>query len=288
MHPAVARDAGEPVRAQLYWTKIYNSTGHPMFSDDRTQLMFDGDGGSQDLRDRRAGHSSPASGIPRLHEHRQRARRLHDLRRRQRRRRSMNSESPVLPEATAAVTRRPPASGDRPRHDRLHRRAGRPRRQQVLGTAGRRAGAGHATTSASRSSKAAATTVEDGTGAARPLRGRAPRRARPTRRSSEALPLLPSRTRCRARAHTALWPTPYDITPVFNEVISKMISGEYRGAGARRSRHGLTQDIDHQVPELLGIVPGALAAGHRPARSETEHGAEGQPPPRVFVALHER
>ena len=28
--------------AQLYWTHIYNSTGHPMFSDDRTQVMFDG------------------------------------------------------------------------------------------------------------------------------------------------------------------------------------------------------------------------------------------------------
>ena len=31
--------------AQLYWTQIYNSTGHPMFSDDRTQVMFDGDDG---------------------------------------------------------------------------------------------------------------------------------------------------------------------------------------------------------------------------------------------------
>jgi ABC-type glycerol-3-phosphate transport system substrate-binding protein len=28
--------------AKLYWTHIYNSTGHPMFSDDRTQVMFDG------------------------------------------------------------------------------------------------------------------------------------------------------------------------------------------------------------------------------------------------------
>jgi len=28
--------------AQLYWTHIYNSTGHPMFSEDRTQVMFDG------------------------------------------------------------------------------------------------------------------------------------------------------------------------------------------------------------------------------------------------------
>jgi ABC-type glycerol-3-phosphate transport system substrate-binding protein len=31
--------------AQLYWTHIYNSTGHPMFSDDRTQVMFDGPDG---------------------------------------------------------------------------------------------------------------------------------------------------------------------------------------------------------------------------------------------------
>jgi ABC-type glycerol-3-phosphate transport system substrate-binding protein len=31
--------------AQLYWTQIYNSTGHPMFSDDRTQVLFDGDAG---------------------------------------------------------------------------------------------------------------------------------------------------------------------------------------------------------------------------------------------------
>jgi ABC-type glycerol-3-phosphate transport system substrate-binding protein len=28
--------------AKLYWTHIYNSTGHPMFSDDRTQVLFDG------------------------------------------------------------------------------------------------------------------------------------------------------------------------------------------------------------------------------------------------------
>ena len=28
--------------AQLYWTHIYNSTGHPMFSEDRTQVLFDG------------------------------------------------------------------------------------------------------------------------------------------------------------------------------------------------------------------------------------------------------
>ena len=31
--------------AKLYWTHIYNSTGHPMFSDDRTQLLFDGPDG---------------------------------------------------------------------------------------------------------------------------------------------------------------------------------------------------------------------------------------------------
>ena len=28
--------------AKLYWTHIYNSTQHPMFSEDRTQVMFDG------------------------------------------------------------------------------------------------------------------------------------------------------------------------------------------------------------------------------------------------------
>ena len=48
--------------ALLYWTKIYNSTGHPMFSEDRTQLMFDGPEGLQDLRDRRRRASSPTSG----------------------------------------------------------------------------------------------------------------------------------------------------------------------------------------------------------------------------------
>ncbi len=31
--------------ALLYWTQIYNSTGHPMFSDDRTQVLFEGDEG---------------------------------------------------------------------------------------------------------------------------------------------------------------------------------------------------------------------------------------------------
>jgi len=31
--------------ALLYWTQIYNSTGHTMFSPDNTQVLFDGDDG---------------------------------------------------------------------------------------------------------------------------------------------------------------------------------------------------------------------------------------------------
>ena len=44
--------------AQLYWTHIYNSTGHPMFSDDRTQVMFDGPEGQKAFETIEAGLKS--------------------------------------------------------------------------------------------------------------------------------------------------------------------------------------------------------------------------------------
>ena len=59
--------------AQLYWTHIYNSTGHPMFSDDRTQVMFDGPEGPEGLRDDRSRPQERVLGS-RLPEHHQRAR----------------------------------------------------------------------------------------------------------------------------------------------------------------------------------------------------------------------
>ncbi len=59
--------------AQLYWTHIYNSTGHPMFSDDRTQVMFDGPEGLTAFQTIEAGLKS-GFWDPALPEHHQRAR----------------------------------------------------------------------------------------------------------------------------------------------------------------------------------------------------------------------
>ena len=70
--------------AQLYWTQIYNSTGHPMFSDDRTQVLFDGDDGLLTFETIEKGIRS-GWWDRQVHEPRQRQRCLHDLRRRQRR-----------------------------------------------------------------------------------------------------------------------------------------------------------------------------------------------------------
>ena len=49
--------------AKLYWTHIYNSTGHPMFSDDRTQVLFDGPEGLSAFQTIEAGLKS-GSGTP--------------------------------------------------------------------------------------------------------------------------------------------------------------------------------------------------------------------------------
>ena len=65
--------------AKLYWTHIYNSTGHPMFSEDRTQVMFDGPEGLSAFQTIEAGPQEWLVGRP-IPEHHQRARSVRRVR----------------------------------------------------------------------------------------------------------------------------------------------------------------------------------------------------------------
>ena len=89
--------------------------------------------------------------------------------------------------------------------------------------------------------KAAATTVKDSTGALVLY---------PVARTSlstdpdviKAQPLQPVYT-LQNKGQTNPWSTPYDTTPVFNEVIAKMISGDYTAAQGHNAAVKGCQDI---------------------------------------------
>ena len=66
----------------------------------------------------------------------------------------------------------------------------------------------------------------------------------------EAIPLLEAYAAQRAGS-TALWPTPYDCNPIFNEVVSKMISGDFTAAQAHAAGRHADAGPDHQVPQRV-------------------------------------
>ena len=219
--------------AQLYFTYIFNSTAvadvQPGLHPDRVrQRRRQGS-----LRADRGGLQDRVLG-PEVHEHHQRARRLQDLPATATSRCSDGARAPSRPARwpirRTSASSRIPAIGP-----------GRPARPAAP------------TASASASSRrrwprawswsrynfspevelAAATTVKDSTGALVLY---------PVARTSvvadpdviKAQPLQPVYAE-QNKGNTNPWSTPYDTTPVFNEVISKMISGDY-DAAARRTR----------------------------------------------------
>ena len=101
--------------------------------------------------------------------------------------------------------------------------------------------------------KAAATTVVDSTGALVLF---------PVARTSvvadpdviKAQPLQPIYAE-QNKFQTDRWSSPYDLAPVFNEVVAKMIDGSLDAEGVRRRRQGLTGH-HHQVPEQLTVAVG--------------------------------
>jgi ABC-type glycerol-3-phosphate transport system substrate-binding protein len=223
--------------ALLYWTKIYNSTGHPMFSEDRTQLMFDGPEGLKTFEIVEQGIKSNF-----WHKDYMNIVNEHDafaLFGEGKTATVMNSESPVLPEATAAVTGvrqhpgiDPGTTGSTGGADGLG--VSKFSVQQDAAKSWARYNFGFDVT------KAAATTVVDADG--NPLHYAVARLdVLELPEVQEALPLLEAYALQR-QGSTALWPTPYDINPVFNEVISKMISGEMTAAQAHEQAVTQTQD----------------------------------------------
>ncbi len=222
--------------AKLYWTHIYNSTGHPMFSDDRTQVMFDGPDGLAAFQTIEAGLKSgfwDPNYLNITNEHEayvefakgNMATVMH----------SESEISPTEPELVAAgklAVRQFP--GIKP------------------GTTGSAQGA-------------------DGTGVnkwtkqpeaswsyfnrlftpdiALAISLHKPELYPPTRLSVlgnaeviAAQPLLPAHA-AQAKGVSNLWSTPYDYAPIFDDVVNKMIKGEYSAQQAQDAAVTQTQDL---------------------------------------------
>jgi ABC-type glycerol-3-phosphate transport system substrate-binding protein len=227
--------------AQLYWTYIYNSTGHPMFSPDRTQLMFDGDEGKQtfDIVEEgfKSGFWDPAY-MNLVNEHDAYKifgdGKVATVR---------ESESPVLPEAMAA----PEVHGVRPHPGVATGTSGSTGGPDGLGVSKFSKNVEACWSWSKRTfgkeiTLAAASTVKDDTGALVLY---------PVARTSvvqdptvlELQPLQPIYQE-QNKFQTDGWATPYDTFPVFNEVIAKMISGDYTSAQAhQKAVEGVQQKI---------------------------------------------
>jgi len=224
--------------AQLYWTQIYNSTGHPMFSDDRTQVLFDGDEGRVTFETIEKGFKTgfwdpKYMNITNEHD----AWKIYGdgnvgaI---------MWSESPTLPAATVAVT------GIRPFPGIAAGSTGSTGGPDGLGVSKFSKNVDACWSWAKRTfgpevGKQAATTVKDSTGTLVLY---------PVARNSiisdpdviAVQPLQPIYAE-QNKGQTSGWATPYDTAPVFNEVVSKMISGDYTAAQAHSAAVKGCQDI---------------------------------------------
>ena len=206
--------------AQLYWTHIYNSTGHPMFSDDRTQVMFGGPEGLSAFQTIEAGLKSgwwDAKFLNITNEHEAFVEfakgNMATV---------MHSESEIHPTEKELMA------------------AGKSNTRQFPGI---------------ESGKTGSAQGADGTGVnkwttqpeaswsyfnrlftpdiALAISLHEPELYPPTRNSVLANPdviaaqyLIPAHT-AQAKGVTNLWSTPYNYAPVFDDVVNKMIKGEY-------------------------------------------------------------
>ena len=224
--------------AQLYFTKIYNSTGHPMFSPDRTQVMFDGPEGLLTFQVIEEGFKSgfwdpKYMNITNEHD-------AFKIFGDGNVATIMNSESPALPAATAAVAGVRQHPGVTP---------------GSTGSTGGPDGLG-----VSRFSKnvdacwswsrrnfseeiglAAATTVKDSTGAL-VLYATARTSVANNPDVQKAQPLQAA-YQLQYKGITEGYSLPYDTFPVFNEVIAKMIDGTYDAKAAQDAAVKGTQEV---------------------------------------------
>jgi ABC-type glycerol-3-phosphate transport system substrate-binding protein len=216
--------------ALLYFTYIYNSTAHPMYSPDRTQLMFDGAEGKQTFDVIEEGFKSgfwDSKYMNLVNEHDAYKifgdGKVATIR---------ESESPVLSAAMAD----PSVHGIRQHPGVAPGTSGSTGGPDGLGVSKFSKNQDASWSWAKRTfgkevELAAATTVKDSTGALVLY---------PVARTSvvadpavlAAQPLQPL-YQVQNKFQTDNWSTPYDTNPVFNEVIAKMISGEYNAQQAQ-------------------------------------------------------
>ena len=214
--------------AQLYFTYIWNSTGKPMFSPDFTQVGFDNDEGKEVFSVIEQGFKSgwwdpQYMNLENEHD-------AYKIFGEGNVAAVRNSESPIL---TGAMEIQSDTHGVRPQPGY---------RPATSGSTGGPDGLGVSKFSAQQDASwswakrtfskeiglAAATTVKDSTGAL-VLYPVAMTSVATDPKTIEAQPLQPVYVE-QNKFQTDPWSTPYDTTPVFNEVISKMISGEYDAA----------------------------------------------------------
>ena len=224
--------------ALLYFTKIYNSTGEPMFSEDRTQLLFHGEAGLETFRVIEDGIKSGFWDPDYMNITNEGD--AHAIFLEGNVACVMHSERPVpTPEQLAfrGVRQhpgvRPGTTGSTGGSDGLG--ISKFSRQKEACQSWSRVNFGFDVT------KAAAATVTDADGnLVRFPVARTDVLALPE--VQEAIPLLGAFAAQR-KGSTALWPTPYNIDAVFNEALAKMISGEFTAAQAHDFCVKGTQDL---------------------------------------------
>ena len=220
--------------AQLYWTQIYNSTGHPMFSDDRTQVLFDGDEGKVTFETLEKGFKTgwwdpKYMNITNEHD-------AYKIFGDGNVAAIMESESPVL-------------TGDMAQYGANHGVRQFPGIKP--GTTGSTGGPdGNSVSKFSKNVDAGWSFMRVQFSAEIAKAAALSETHYAVARKSvitdpevvAAIPLLAAYS-LQYQGATNLWPTPYDTQPVFNEVVSKMISGEYTAEQAHSAAVKGCQDV---------------------------------------------
>jgi ABC-type glycerol-3-phosphate transport system substrate-binding protein len=222
--------------AKLYWTHIYNSTGHPMFSEDRTQVMFDGPEGLSAFQTIEAGLKSgwwDARYLNITNEHEAYVEfakgNMATV---------MHSESEIHPTEKELV-----AAGKLAVRQFPGIESGKTGSAQGADGLGVNKWTQQADASWSYYNRLFSPDI------ALEISLHEPELYPPTRNSVladpkvvAAQPLLPAHA-AQAKGVTNLWSTPYNYEPIFDDVVSKMIKGEYSAQQAHDQAVTATRDL---------------------------------------------
>jgi len=220
--------------ALLYWTQIYNSTGHPMFSPDNTQVLFDGDDGllTFETIDQgfRSGWWDPAyMNLANDND-------AYTV--------FLNGKAATVMEGTFTVK-----TGEMAQYGANHGVRQFPGiRPGTTGSVGGPGGSGVSRFSTNVDAAWSWMRTQFGADIARAA-ALSTLYYPPARRSVmadpavlSAIPLLAANA-LQDQGVTNPWPTPYDTQPVFNEVIAKMVSGDYTARQAQAAAVKGCQDV---------------------------------------------